>query len=73
MLVAEGETRNLALFHQFYEHFVLHILGANGKNDLKGVKVLFKELFHCMKVISENEEEANKQIFVNEAKMAQFG
>jgi hypothetical protein len=55
LLVAEGEGRNTALFQQFYELFILHILGANGKNDLKGVKVLFKELFHCMKVISENE------------------
>ena len=73
MLIAEGEQNNLALFHKFYDHFVLHILGANGKNDLKGVKVLFKELFHCMKVISENESEANRQIFVSPDKMAQFG
>lgn len=61
------------MFQQNYAHFVMHILGANGKNDLKGVKVLFKELFHCMKVISENEQEKNRQIFTNQDKMAQFG
>ena len=60
LLVAEGEGKNTALFQQFYNLFIVHILGANNKNDLKAVKVLFKELFHCMKVISENEETANK-------------
>jgi hypothetical protein len=73
LLVAEGEANNTALFQQFYELFILHILGANGKNDLKGVKVLFKELFHCMKVISENQDEANRQIFVSQDKMTAFG
>lgn len=49
----------------------MNILGANAKGDIKGVKVLFKELFHCMRVISENEE--NTQIFESPDKMVQFG
>jgi hypothetical protein len=73
LLVAEGEGQNTALFQQFYELFIVHILGANDKNDLKAVKVLFKELFHCMKVISENEIQANRQFFASYEKMVAFG
>ena len=73
LLIAEGEGNNTALFHSFYELFILHILGANNKNDLKAVKVLFKELFHCMKVISENESASNQQLFASPDKMVAFG
>lgn len=71
LLIAKGDPGNVALFRQFYELFLMNILGANAKGDIKGVKVLFKELFHCMRVISENEE--NSHIFETPEKMAQFG
>lgn len=71
LLVAKGEPQNVGLFREFYEMFLLNILGANTKGDLKAVKTLFKELFHCMRVISENEE--NTQIFESPEKMVQFG
>jgi len=71
LLIAKAEPGNVALFRQFYELFVMNILGANAKGDIKGVKVLFKELFHCMRVISENED--NTQIFESPDKMVQFG
>ena len=71
LLIAKGDPGNVALFRQFYELFVMNILGANAKGDMKGVKILFKELFHCMRVISENEE--NTEIFESPEKMAQFG
>jgi len=65
LLIAKGEPQNVALFRQFYELFVMNILGTNTKGDLKAVKTLFKELFHCMRVISENEE--NKELFESPA------
>jgi hypothetical protein len=71
LLVAKGDSLNLSLYRQLYEHFVMNILGATGKGDLKAVKTLFKELFHCMRVISENEDP--KQLFESPEKMAQFG
>jgi hypothetical protein len=70
LLVAKGDPANVALFRQMYDHFVMNILGANAKGDLKAVKTLFKELFHCMRVISENEE--STQIFENGQKLTQF-
>jgi hypothetical protein len=71
LLIAKAEPQNVALFRQFYDLFVMNILGANTKGDHKGVKILFKELFHCMRVISENEDK--KELFESAEKMAQFG
>ena len=67
LLIAKGEPNNLALFREFYELFIMNILWANAKGDIKAMNTLFKELFHCMRVINENEE--NKQIFESAQKM----
>ena len=55
LLTAQGEPNNVALFGQIYQHFALYILKANKDSDVKELKLLFKELYKCMKVISENE------------------
>jgi hypothetical protein len=49
----------------------MHILIANKKNQVKELKLLFKEMFHCMRVISQNEE--NNRFFENEGQMVSFG
>ena len=55
LLTAQGEPTNVALFSQIYQHFAMYILKANKDSDVKELKLLFKELYKCMKVISENE------------------
>lgn len=73
LLVAKGEGSNLALFREIYKHFALHIVSSTTKEDIKSVKLLFKELYHCMRVISENEEEQNKALFETPGELATFG
>lgn len=45
---------------------------ANKKENIKEVKILFKELYHCMRVISENEEPTNQRFFADEQQMTSF-
>ena len=73
LLVAKGEPGNQQLFlGQVYDHFAMKILKAKQTGNLKDMKMLFKELYHCMKVLSENEEQNNKLIFNTEAKLQTF-
>lgn len=60
LLTAQGEPANLALFGTIYEHFALCILKAKKDNNVKEMKLLYKELLHCLNVIGENEEPANR-------------
>lgn len=71
LLIATGEPNNLALFKEIYQLFGMHILIANKKGQVKELKLLFKEMFHCMRVISQNEE--NNRFFENEAQLVSFG
>jgi len=73
MLVAEGEPNNIKMFKEMYSLMGMHILMANKKDNVKEVKLLFKEMFHCMKVISDNKQPENKRFFENEAQMNSFG
>lgn len=43
---------------------------ANKKDNVKELKMLFKEMFHCMKIISENEND--NKIFESPQQMASF-
>ena len=52
LLIALGEEKNMDLFKEVYGLFSMNILKENKKENIKEVKLLFKELFHCMKVIS---------------------
>ena len=56
LLVAQGAPANLAFFKELYGLLGLTIMQSLKKNDVKEIKLLFKELFHCMRVISQNEE-----------------
>lgn len=73
VLVAQGEPANVGLFGGIYDHFALAILKAAKQGDAKELKLLFKELYHCMRVISENEQPEHRAIFPNEAKLGTFG
>jgi hypothetical protein len=59
LLVAVGEPDNSALFREFYGLLGMNILMANKKEEMKDMKLLFKEMFHCMRVMSQNEKEAS--------------
>jgi len=67
LLTAKSEKpeEQVQLFRSNFELFALHILTANKQENLKDVKVLFKELFHCMRVTSET----NSELFANPAKL----
>lgn len=54
MLSSIGEPENLTFFKEIYNLFGLYIVMANKKENVKELKLLFKEMFHCMRVISEN-------------------
>jgi len=60
LIKAQGEPNNLTLFSSIYDLFALGILKANKDQDTKQIKLLFEELFHCMKAISENEQPENR-------------
>ena len=49
----------------------MNILMANKKCQVKEMKLLFKEMFHCMRVISENE--THNKFFETKAQMDSFG
>ena len=46
---------------------------AHKNNDVKEMKLLFKSLFHCMRVVGQNEEPANQRFFESAAQMQAFG
>jgi len=48
-------------------------VNANKTENIKEMKLLFKEMFHCMKVISSSEQEDNTRFFESEAQMLSFG
>jgi len=73
LLRAQGEPANLTLFSSTYDLFALCILKANKNQDAKELKLLFKELFHCMRVISENEQPENRLPFQAADKLRTFG
>lgn len=49
------------------------VIKAQQGDNVKEMKLLFKEIFHCMKVISQNEQPENQRFFENEAQMQAFG
>lgn len=73
MLVAKKEKpeEQVALFRQIYETLALYIIMNNKQQNVKEVKLLFKELFHCMRVLSENEG-AHRLFFASPEKMSTF-
>lgn len=64
------EPENLKFFRQIYNIFGLNIVMANKKDNVKELKLLFKEMFHCMRIISENQTE--NRIFESEQQMNSF-
>ena len=73
ILIAHGEPTNNAAFKEIYGLLGMAILKAHKQNNVKEIKLLFKEMYHCMKVISQNEQEENQKFFANEAQMQSFG
>lgn len=57
LLVAKGEPANLTLFKEIYMLFALRLNEVRKQENVKEMKLVFKELFHCMRVIKDNEEE----------------
>jgi hypothetical protein len=57
LLIAQGEPHNLAFFKEIYGLLGMAILKAHKSDNVKEIKLLFKEMYHCMKVISLNEQE----------------
>jgi len=51
----------------------MSIMKALKNRDVKEMKLLFKALFHCMRVIGQNEEPENKRFFESAAQMEAFG
>ena len=51
----------------------LNIIMANKKEDVKEMKLLFKEMFHCMRVISQNESPECQKFFDCVDQMNSFG
>ena len=72
LLTALGEGNNMTLFKEVYGLFSMNILMANKKENIKEVKLLYKEMFHCMKVISNSEQVENTRFFENEGQMTSF-
>ena len=73
ILIAEGEPNNLKTFKDIYNQLGMGLFMANGKGDVKNLKLIFKELFHCMRVISQNKDIQNQRFFENESQMNSFG
>jgi hypothetical protein len=70
LLTALGDPGNMTLFKEVYGLFGLFILKANKEDNVKELKLLFKELFHCMKVVSQNE---NPHFFESLDQLNSFG
>jgi len=73
LLVAQGEPSNLAFFKELYGLLGMSIMKALKNRDVKEMKLLFKALFHCMRVIGQNEEPENKRFFESASQMEAFG
>lgn len=73
LLIAQGAPDNLAFFKELYGLLGLSIMKAHKNNDVKEMKLLFKSLFHCMRVISQNEEPEHQRFFESAAQMQAFG
>ena len=73
LLVAVGEPANVELFSGIYDRFALCILTAIKAEDAKELKLLFKELYHCMRVVSENEAPENRAVLADPTKLQTFG
>lgn len=70
LLFALGDPNNMKLYKEVYGLFGLYILKANKDENIKDMKLLFKELFHCMKVVSQNE---NPHFFDSIDQLNSFG
>jgi hypothetical protein len=70
ILTAIPEPDNSKFFRQIYNIFGLNIVMANKKDNVKELKILFKEMYHCMRIISENEVE--NKLFESEQQMSSF-
>lgn len=73
LLIAQGEPQNLALFKEFYGLLGMSMLKALQDENVKELKLLFKELYHCMRAISQNESPESQRFFESEAQMQSFG
>jgi hypothetical protein len=73
LLIAKGEPGNIELFQRIYSQFAMSILVTNASGDIKQLKLLFKSLHQCFRVMSENEDEGNRKIFHDEATLNTFG
>lgn len=73
LLIALGEPQNITFFKEIYGLLGMAILKAHKQDNVKEIKLLFKEMYHCMKVISQNEEEQHQKFFASEAQMQSFG
>jgi hypothetical protein len=71
ILIAKKPSGNQALFNQLFDQFSLHILStASKEGGLKDLKLYFKELFHCMRVMKDNNDGV---LFESAAKFETFG
>ena len=73
IMAAQGEPENLKFFKEVYGLLGLNIIMANKKEDVKEMKLLFKEMFHCMRVISQNESPEFQRFFESADQMNSFG
>jgi hypothetical protein len=73
LLVAQGAPTNVAFFKEVYGLLGMSLVKAHKNRDVKEMKLLFKALFHCMRVISQNDEEENQRFFESAAQMQAFG
>jgi hypothetical protein len=73
LLISKGAPANVAFFKEIYQLLAMGIMMALKKEDVKEIKLLYKELFHCMRVISQNEAVEHQRFFENAAAMEAFG
>lgn len=58
-----------ALLHAMFDQFAFAILKANKKRDTKELKLVYKELYHCLDAAK---DAGQTQLFATEAKLQQF-
>ena len=73
LIAAKPAPANVSLFARIFDLFALRILTANKDQNVKELKLLFKELYHCMKVVSENEQPEHQYVFESMDKLKTFG
>ena len=69
LLIAQGAPTNVTFFKELYGLLGMSLMKALKNKDVKEMKLLFKALFHCMRVISQNEEAENQRFFESAAQM----